>query len=161
MTTPPGIGDALPDIALTHADGRSVRIGDCAGRRVVLFFFPKAMTPGCTRQVQDFARHAPAFAAAGVAVLGISKDPPERLQAFAHKHGPDLDLASDCAEPALSDALGIWTEKQLYGRRFMGMVRTTYLIGADGRIERIWPRVRVDGHADAVLAVATDADSRQ
>lgn len=155
MTTRPGVGDPIPDIAMATPDGGAVRPGDFAGRRAVLFFYPKDMTPGCTTEAIDFSALKPRFDKAGVALLGISKDPPERHRKFADKHGLAVDLASDAPEDGLSDALGIWTEKQLYGKRFMGMVRTTYLLGPDGRIERIWDKVKVKGHAEEVLAAAT------
>ncbi len=155
MTARPSVGDAMPDIALETPDGGSVRPGDFAGRRAVLFFYPKDMTPGCTTEAADFSALKPRFDAAGVAVLGISKDSPARHRKFAEKHALSVALASDAAENGLSDALGIWTEKQLYGKRFMGMVRTTYLLGPDGRIERVWDKVKVKGHAEEVLAAAT------
>lgn len=145
-------GETLPDIAMETATGGTIRPSDFTGRRAVLFFYPKDMTPGCTTEASDFSALLPAFEQAGVAVLGISKDPPERHRKFAAKHGLTVTLASDAAEGGMSDALGIWTEKQLYGKRFMGMVRTTILLGADGRIERVWDRVKVKGHAEEVLA---------
>ena len=152
MTNTPGVGDRLPDIPLTAPEGGIIRRGDFAGRRAVLFFYPKDMTPGCTTEASDFSALKPRFDAAGVALLGISKDSPDRHRKFIAKHALAVDLATDAAEGGLSDALGIWTEKELYGKRFMGMVRTTYLIGADGRIERVWDKVKVNGHADEVLA---------
>lgn len=155
MTDKPGVSDAMPDIALETPDGGSVRPGDFRGRRAVLFFYPKDMTPGCTTEAIDFSALKPRFDEAGVALLGISKDGPARHRKFAEKHDLMIPLATDAAEDGLSDALGIWTEKQLYGKRFMGMVRTTYLLGADGRIERIWSKVKVKGHAAEVLAAAT------
>lgn len=155
MTDTPGVGDTLPDIAMEAAAGGTVRPRDFAGRRVVLFFYPKDMTPGCTTEAIDFSALKPQFDEAGVALLGISKDPPARHRKFAEKHALTVALASDPAEGGLADALGIWTEKQLYGKRFMGMVRTTYLVGPDGRIERVWDKVRVKGHAQEVLAAAT------
>lgn len=155
MSDKPGVGDAMPDIALETMDGGSVRPSDLKGRRAVLFFYPKDMTPGCTTEAVDFSSLKQRFDAAGVAVLGISKDSRERHRKFTAKHGLSVDLATDAAYGGLSDALGIWTEKQLYGKRFMGMVRTTYLLGHDGRIERVWGRVKVKGHAEEVLAAAT------
>ena len=154
MIDRPGVGDAMPDNALETPDGGIVRASDLKGRRAALFFYPKDMTPGCTTEAIDFSTLKPKFDAAGVALLGISKDPPARHAKFAGKHALTVPLASDAAEEGLSDALGIWTEKQLYGRRFMGMVRTTYLVGADGRIERVWNKVRVKNHAQEVLAAA-------
>ena len=132
-----------------------MRASDFRGRRAVLFFYPKDMTPGCTTEAVDFSALKPQFDAAGVALLGISKDPPVRHRKFTDKHALTVELASDAEVDGLSDALGIWTEKQLYGKRFKGMVRTTYLIGPDGRIERVWNKVKVKGHADEVFAAAT------
>lgn len=154
MTARPGLGDALPDIALELSDGSQVRPSDYAGRKLVLFFYPKDDTPGCTTENIDFTALAPEFEKAGVALLGISKDPPAKHQKFAAKHGLTVPLASDAAEGGLSDALGIWTEKQNYGRTYLGMVRTTYVVGADGRIARVWDKVKVKGHAAEVLEAA-------
>ena len=148
------VGDTLPDIALTTPDGGTVRIVDFAGKKLVLFFYPKDDTPGCTTENLDFTAMAGEFAVAGVALLGISKDSPERHAKFIAKHGLVAPLVSDAAEGGLSDALGIWTEKQNYGRTYMGMVRTTLLVGADGRIARIWSKVKVKGHAAEVLSAA-------
>lgn len=155
MSDKPGVGDPMPDIAMTAVDGGSVRPGDFAGQSAVLFFYPKDMTPGCTTEAIDFSALKPQFDKAQVALLGISKDPPARHVKFAEKHALTVALASDAEEGGLSDALGIWTEKQLYGRKFMGMIRTTYLLGPDGRIERVWDKVKVKGHAEEVLAAAT------
>ena len=152
--TYPATGDAMPDIALETADGGTTRPSGFRGRPAVIWFYPKDMTPGCTTQAKDLSALADEFAAAGVALLGVSKDPPARHRAFAEKQGLTVPLATDAAEGGLSDALGIWTEKQLYGRRFMGMVRTTYLLDAGGRIARVWPRVKVKDHAAEVLAAA-------
>lgn len=156
MTARPGVGDRLPDLAMDLGEGRKVRPSDYAGRKLVLFFYPKDDTPGCTTENIDFTALAPEFEKAGVALLGISKDPPARHQKFAAKHGLTVPLASDAAEGGLSDALGIWTEKQNYGRTYLGMVRTTYLVGADGRIARVWDKVKVKGHAAEVLAAARE-----
>ena len=154
MSTKPGVGDAMPDIALETPDGGSVRPSDFAGRKLVVFFYPKDDTPGCTTENRDFTALAGDFAAAGTALLGVSKDPPARHRKFAEKYALVAPLASDAAEQGLSDALGIWTEKQNYGRSYMGMVRTTYLVGPDGRIARVWDKVRVKGHAAEVLEAA-------
>ena len=144
-------GDAFPDIALTTPDGGSVKPSDFAGRKLVVFFYPKDDTPGCTTENKDFSALAAEFAAAGAALLGVSKDPPKKHQKFAEKHGLVAPLASDAEEGGLSDALGIWTEKSMYGRTYMGMVRATYLVGPDGIILRIWEKVKVKGHAQEVL----------
>lgn len=152
----PGVGDTLPDIALIAADGSTVKPSDFAGRPLVLFFYPKDDTPGCTTENIDFSVLFPQFEAAGVAVLGVSKDPPEKHRKFAAKHGLAAPLASDAAEGGLSDALGIWTEKVNYGRTYLGMVRTTYLVGPDGRIVRVWDKVKVKDHARQVLDAALE-----
>ena len=120
----------------------------------MLFFYPKDDTPGCTTQNIDFSALAGAFAKAGTALLGISKDPPAKHTKFIAKHSLTAPLASDAETGGLSDALGIWTEKSMYGRQYMGMVRSTYLIAADGRIARVWSPVKVKGHAAEVLAAA-------
>jgi thioredoxin-dependent peroxiredoxin len=151
MSTFPGVGDRLPDIALTAPDGSIVKPLDFAGQKLVLFFYPKDDTPGCTTENQDFSALAPDFARAGAALLGVSKDPPKKHQKFIAKYGLTAPLASDAADSGLSDALGVWTEKSMYGRSYMGMVRSTYLVGADGRIARVWSPVKVKGHAAEVL----------
>lgn len=150
----PQVGDALPDVALTASDGSTVRPSDFAGRKLVLFFYPKDDTPGCTTENKDFSALAADFAQAGVALLGVSKDPPAKHAKFIAKHGLTAPLATDAETGGLSDALGIWTEKSMYGRTYMGMVRATYLVGTDGRIAQIWPKVKVSGHAAEVLEAA-------
>lgn len=150
--TVPSVGDLMPDIALETPDGGSVRPSDFRGRRAVVWFYPKDNTPGCTTEAQDFSALADDFAKAGVALLGVSKDSAARHRGFIARHGLTVPLASDAAEGGLSDALGIWTEKQLYGRKFVGMVRTTYLMDEAGRIARVWHKVKVNGHAAEVLA---------
>ncbi len=154
MSSFPGIGDALPDIALETPEGESVRPSDYAGRKLVVFFYPKDDTPGCTTENKDFSALADEFAQAGVALLGVSKDPPRKHAKFIAKHGLAAPLASDPETGGLADALGIWTEKSMYGRSYMGMLRTTYLVGADGKIARVWEKVKVKDHAAAVLAAA-------
>jgi peroxiredoxin Q/BCP len=154
MGTPAGIGDVLPDIGLETPDGGQIKPSDFRGRKLVLFFYPKDDTPGCTIENRDFSALAGEFAAAGVALLGVSKDSPARHAKFIAKYDLAAPLASDAAEGGLSDALGIWTEKRNYGRTYMGMVRTTYLVDSNGRIARIWNGVKVKGHAEEVLAAA-------
>ncbi len=150
----PAAGDPMPDIALETPDGGSVKPSDLRGRPAVIWFYPKDNTPGCTTEAKDLSALAGEFAQAGVALLGVSKDPPATHRKFIAKQGLTVPLASDAAEGGLSDALGIWTEKQLYGRKFLGMVRTTYLLDAEGRIARVWDKVKVAGHAAEVLAAA-------
>ena len=154
MTAPLTVGETLPDIALTSPAGEAVRVADFAGKKLVLFFYPKDDTPGCTTENKDFSTLAARFAAAGTALLGVSKDSPQKHQRFIDKHGLAAPLATDAAEDGLSDALGIWTEKSMYGRSYMGMERTTLLIDAHGRIARIWTKDKVKGHAAEVLAAA-------
>ena len=154
MTTFPGIGDTPPDIALTTPDGGNVKPSDFAGQKLVLFFYPKDDTPGCTTENQDFSALAADFAAAGTALLGVSKDAPARHAKFIAKYALSAPLASDAVDGGLSDALGVWAEKVNYGRTYMGMVRTTYLIDASGKIARVWSKVKVKGHAAEVLEAA-------
>ncbi len=153
MTDRLDVGDTLPDIALETPDGGTVRAADFRGRKLVLFFYPRDDTPGCTVESKDFSALLPQFEAAGAAVLGVSKDPPAKHVKFAAKHGLAVALATD-AESGLSDALGVWGQKSLYGRLFMGMHRTTYLVDRDGRIARVWRKVKVKGHAAEVLEAA-------
>jgi thioredoxin-dependent peroxiredoxin len=154
MSKHPGVGDAMPDTALETPDGGSVKVSDFKGKKLVMFFYPKDDTPGCTIENKDFSGLAGEFAKAGIALLGVSKDPPKKHQKFIEKHSLTVPLASDAEAGGLSDTLGIWTEKQNYGRSYMGMVRTTYLIGPDGKIARVWDKVKVKGHAEDVLAAA-------
>ena len=154
MSSFPALGDNLPDLALTAPDGSAVRPSDFAGRKLVLFFYPKDDTRGCTTENKDFSALSSEFSKAGVALLGISKDPPKKHLKFIEKYSLTAPLASDADQGGLSDALGVWTEKSMYGRSYMGMVRSTYLVGADGRIARIWSPVKVKGHAEAVLEAA-------
>ena len=153
MTYRLDVGDTMPDIALETPDGGSVRPSDFRGRKLVLFFYPKDDTPGCTVENKDFSALLQEFEATGTAVLGVSKDPPAKHAKFAAKHGLSVPLATD-ADSGLSDALGVWGEKSLYGRLFLGMHRTTYLVDAEGRIARVWRKVKVKGHAAEVLEAA-------
>ena len=148
------VGNPMPEVALTGADGERVRLSDFRGKPLVVFFYPKDDTPGCTTENKDFSQLAPQFAKAGVALLGVSKDPPAKHAKFTAKHGLTSPLASDAEADGLAEALGIWVEKALYGRRYMGMERTTYLVDAAGRIARVWRKVKVKGHAAEVLEAA-------
>ena len=154
MSTFPGVGDAIPDIAMTTPDGCSVKPSDFAGNKLVLFFYPKDDTPGCTIENKDFSALSGDFAKAGTALLGVSKDSPARHAKFAAKYDLKAPLASDAESGGLSDALGVWAEKQNYGRSYMGMVRTTVLVDAESKIARVWSKVKVKGHAEEVLAAA-------
>lgn len=144
-------GAMAPVFSLPRDGGGTVSLADYAGRKLVLFFYPRADTPGCTREAIDFTRLSDAFADAGAAVLGISADTVKAQESFRDKHELSVPLISDTQHEML-EAYGAWGEKSMYGRTFMGIIRTTVLIGADGRIARIWRHVRVDGHADDVLA---------
>lgn len=146
-------GDKAPDFTLPADDGGTLGLGDLAGRKAVLYFYPKDDTPGCTAEARDFTELAQAFAEADTVVVGVSKDTVEKHRRFIDKHGLGIRLLSD-AEGSMCEAYGVWQEKKLYGRAFMGIVRATFLIGRDGRIARVWPKVRVNGHAAEVLEAA-------
>ena len=146
------VGQQAPDVELILTDG-PVRLGALHGKPVVIYFYPKDDTPGCTREAQDFTALAPEFASAGVRVIGVSKDSAKRHAKFAGKYDLAVDLAAD-ESGAVCEAFGVWVEKSLYGRQYMGIERATFLIGADGRIAQIWRKVKVAGHAEAVLAAA-------
>jgi peroxiredoxin Q/BCP len=154
MSDFPAAGDAMPDIPMATPEGGSVRASDFKGSKLAVFFYPKDDTPGCTTENKDFSALKDQFEAAGTKLLGVSKDPAKKHEKFIAKHGLTVALASDAEEGGLSDALGIWTEKQMYGKTYMGMVRTTYLVGADGKIAQVWDKVKVKGHAEEVLAAA-------
>ena len=154
MSDFPGVGDALPDIAMETPDGGTLGPADLKGAKAVLFFYPKDNTPGCTTEAKDFSALKPQFDEAGVRVLGISKDSPKKHANFIAKHDLTVELATDAEEGGLSDALGIWTEKKMYGKTYMGMVRTTYLVAADGSIAEVWHKVKVKDHAAEVLEAA-------
>jgi peroxiredoxin Q/BCP len=154
MSERPDVGDLLPDGALEGPDGAAVSLAEFRGRKLVLYFYPKDDTPGCTTEARDFSALKPRFDAAGVALLGVSRDLPGKHAKFTAKHGLTVPLATDPEEGGLAEALGIWVEKALYGRKYMGMERTTYLVDAEGRIARVWRKVKVKGHAEAVLEAA-------
>jgi thioredoxin-dependent peroxiredoxin len=146
-------GAKAPAFHLPRDGGESVSLADFAGKKLVVFFYPRADTPGCTKEAIDFTRLRSDFTAAGTAVLGVSADTVKAQEAFRNKHQLAVPLISD-EQHEMLDAYGAWGEKSLYGRKFMGIIRTTVLIGADGKIARLWRNVRVDGHADEVLAAA-------
>jgi peroxiredoxin Q/BCP len=144
------VGDRAPAFTLP-ASGGKISLKDYKGAPLVLYFYPKADTPGCTREAIDFTRLKSKFGKAGAAILGVSADPLPALDKFAKKHKLGIALASDETKDMLA-AYGAWGEKSLYGRKFMGVIRKTVLIDGNGRIAQIWPKVRVDGHAEEVLA---------
>jgi peroxiredoxin Q/BCP len=144
-------GDSLPDAALVDADGAAFSLSAYKGKPLVVYFYPKADTPGCTNEAKDFTALGDGFAEAGVPVIAISRDKPAKLAKFRDKYGLAVRLASDEAG-GVCEAFGTWIEKSLYGRKYMGIARATFLVGADGVIQRIWPAVKVKGHAEEVLA---------
>ena len=154
MTKTYGEGDAFPDFSMETPDGGIVTKADLEGEKAVIFFYPKDNTPGCTTEAKDFSALKGDFDKAGVRLLGVSKDSAKKHQNFIAKHDLTVDLATDAEEAGLSDELGVWTEKKMYGKTFLGMVRSTYLVGADGEILRVWPKVKVKGHAEEVLEAA-------
>ena len=146
-------GARAPAFRLPRDGGDTVSLSDYSGKKLVLFFYPRADTPGCTREALDFTRLASAFAESRTAILGVSADSPRTQEAFRDKHRLSVPLVSDEKHEML-EAYGAWGEKSMYGRTFQGILRTTVLIGADGRIIKIWRNVKVDGHAEEVLVTA-------
>ena len=150
----PQDGDKAPDFALATDSGGSLALSRLKGKPVVLYFYPKDDTSGCTAEAKDFTRLAPDFKKAGVEVIGISPDSPESHQKFAKKYELKVRLAAD-ADKAVANAYGVWAEKSMYGRKYMGVERSTFLIDKSGRIAKAWRKVKVPGHAEEVLAAAT------
>jgi peroxiredoxin Q/BCP len=145
-------GDKAPDLQATMSDGQTVNLSR-PGTPLVLYFYPKDDTSGCTREAQDFTSLASDFAKAGAMVVGVSRDPMKKHEKFIGKYDLKVPLASD-EDGRISDAFGTWVEKSMYGRKYMGMERSTFLIGADGRILKAWRKVKVPGHAEEVLDAA-------
>ena len=147
------IGDTAPDFTLPSTQGELTLSTLAAGseKGVIVYFYPAAMTPGCTTQACDFRDSLASLTAAGYAVVGISPDPLEKLHEFAAKDGLPFALASD-EDHAVAEAYGAWGEKSLYGKKYFGIVRSTFLVAPDGTIARAWPKVGVEGHAEEVLA---------
>jgi thioredoxin-dependent peroxiredoxin len=146
-----GPGAKAPSFTLPADGGSRVSLADFAGRKLVLYFYPRADTSGCTKEAIDFSRLKGEFSRAGADILGVSADPVKALDAFKTKHQLGIALASDATHKILG-AYGVWQEKSMYGRKFLGIVRSTFLIGPDQRIARVWPKVSVAGHAEEVLA---------
>jgi thioredoxin-dependent peroxiredoxin len=147
------VGGKAPGFTLPRDGGGEVSLADFKGKKLVLYFYPKADTEGCTVEAKDFSRLAPAFARAKTAILGVSADPVKKQDRFKTKHDLTIALASDETHEMLN-AYGVWAEKSMYGRKYMGILRNTYLIGPDGKIAQIWEKVKVAGHAEEVLAAA-------
>lgn len=147
------IGAQAPDFTLPGAGAEAVALSALRGRKVVLYFYPKDDTSGCTQEAIEFNGLRAAFAAAGTEVVGLSPDSPKSHDKFARKHGLGFPLASDESTSTLA-AYGVWTEKSMYGRKYMGVERTTMLLDREGRVAQVWSKVKVPGHAAAVLEAA-------
>jgi peroxiredoxin Q/BCP len=145
------VGDKAPDIRVHTDTGEDFRLSDMKGKRVVLYFYPKADTPGCTVEACEFRDGIKAFARKGVAVVGVSPDKPTAQAKFKEKYDLPFTLLAD-EDKAAVEAYGVWKEKNMYGKKVMGVERTTFVIGADGKIEKIYAKVKAQGHAEAVLA---------
>mgnify|MGYP001794918577 CR=1 FL=1 len=144
------IGSPAPDFSLPANGGDSVSLSDFAGKAVVVYFYPKDDTPGCTKEAIAFTEQAKAFEDAGAVILGVSKDPVAKHDKFIAKHDLGISLLSD-AESDMCERYGVWVEKSMYGKTFMGIERATYLLDGTGTVREIWRKVKVPGHADKVL----------
>jgi peroxiredoxin Q/BCP len=149
----PQDGDKAPDFTLPTEGGEALRLAKLKGKPVVLYFYPKDDTSGCTAEAKDFTRLAPDFRKAGVEVVGVSPDSVESHAKFRNKHDLAIKLAAD-TDKAVANAYGVWVEKSMYGRKYMGVERATFLIDKAGRIARSWRKVKVPGHAEEVLGAA-------
>jgi peroxiredoxin Q/BCP len=153
MAPQPAAGSAAPDFTLPRDGGANIALADFRGRKLVLYFYPKADTPGCTKEAIAFSELGADFAKANTAIIGVSADAVKAQDAFKRKYDLSIALASDEKHQIL-EAYGVWGEKSMYGKTFMGVSRATFLIDPDGRIARVWPKVKVDGHAEEVLEAA-------
>jgi peroxiredoxin Q/BCP len=145
------VGDQAPDIELLTDSGEPFRLSDLKGKRVVLYFYPRADTPGCTTEACEFRDNLKQFAKKGTAVVGVSPDKPAAQARFKSKYELPFTLLAD-EEKAAAEAYGVWQEKNMYGKKTMGIVRSTFVIGPDGKIEKVYSKVKAQGHAAAVLA---------
>ncbi|QNM82554.1 peroxiredoxin [Sphingomonas sabuli] len=148
-------GDRAPALDVATSGGQTVNLAR-PGRPLVLYFYPKDDTSGCTRQAQDFTAMAGDFEKAGATVIGVSRDPMKKHEKFIGKYDLKVPLASD-EDGQVSDAFGTWVQKSMYGRKYMGMERSTFLIGGDGQVLKVWRKVKVPGHAEEVLKAVRDA----
>ena len=153
MAVRPAVGDKAPGFRLPRDGGSTISLDDFAGRKVALFFYPKADTPGCTAESKAFSALAAAFAQADTVLVGVSADPVKKQEAFKAKYRLELPLASDPTHAMLA-AYGAWGKKSMFGRAYTGVIRTTYLLDRDHTVARVWPKVTVEGHAEEVLAAA-------
>ncbi len=156
MSAAPAVGEKAPAFALQSTSGETVRLADLAGQWVVLYFYPKDDTPGCTKEACSFQAHLPQLARLGAKVFGVSKDTVDSHQRFSKKFSLTFPLLCD-ADGMLCDAYGVFKKKSMYGRSFMGIERTTFVINPQGRIAHVFPKVSVDGHTEAVLQALRDA----
>lgn len=151
-------GQAAPDFELATDNGEIVKLSQLQGRKVVVYFYPKDDTSGCTKEAIAYSELADRFTSIDVEVIGISPDSVASHQKFKAKHGLNIRLAAD-EEKAAAEAYGVWVEKKMYGRTFLGVERSTFLIGPDGAIAKVWRKVKVPGHAEAVLETANSLDA--
>jgi peroxiredoxin len=151
------VGQPAPDVSLPADGGGHVALSDLRGKAVVLYFYPKDDTSGCTREALAFKEALPDFEAAGAVIVGVSKDPVTRHDRFKAKHALPFSLASD-ADGDVCERYGVWKQKSMYGKTYMGIERTTVLIDRDGVVRQVWPKVKVPGHAEAVLEAVRALD---
>jgi peroxiredoxin Q/BCP len=147
-------GAKAPDLTLETDTGEKLKLSSLKGKNVILYFYPKSDTPGCTKEACGFEAALPKIAKSGTAVIGVSPDPVAKQAKFKQKYGLTFPLLAD-VDHKLAEAYGVWTEKSMYGRTYMGIARTTFIIGKDGKIARIFRKVKPEGHADEVLAALT------
>ena len=152
-------GDAAPDVILEGMDGQPLNLADYRGQKLIVYFYPKDDTSGCTREAQDFTALAGEFENAGAWILGVSKDDAKKHRQFTDKYDLQIPLATD-TDGSASEAFGTWVQKSMYGRKYMGIDRATFLIDGDGVVQRIWRNVKVPGHAEDVLAAARELKVR-
>jgi peroxiredoxin Q/BCP len=148
-------GDLVPDVKLVAMDGRTISPLDFKGNKLVLYFYPKDDTSGCTREAQDFSALAAEFEKAGTWLLGVSKDDPKSHSRFTDKYELKVPLASD-PDGSVCEAFGVWVEKSMYGRKYLGIERATFLVDRAGVVQRVWRKVKVPGHAEEVLEAARE-----
>ena len=147
--------DAAPDVKLQNMDGQPISLADYRGQKLVLYFYPKDDTSGCTKEAQDFTALASEYEKAGTWILGVSKDDAKSHAKFTDKYGLKVPLATD-PDGSVCEAFGTWTEKSMYGRKYMGIERATFLVDRDGVVKRVWRKVKVPGHAEEVLKAARE-----
>ena len=150
------LGDFAPDFKLLNASGKIIQLHDLKGKKIVLYFYPKDDTSGCTAEALDFTAHRRAFEKAGARIIGISPDSVKSHKKFIDKHNLGIELLSDDKKQVVTD-YGVWVEKSMYGRKYMGVERSTFLLGPDGKIMNLWRKVKVKGHIEAVLEAIKNA----